>query len=193
MKKSLGVGVLVSTFLLAGLLLAAAAWGVYSHNQLTTEREQVQGQWAQVENQMQRRFDLIPNLIESVRGQLAQADRLSEELRAARLAYQNSKTISQKVRHADALQQKLGSLLEASRKTPKLRSSPVFLGLMDELAGTENRLAVERKRFNEAVTAYNLKIKLFPHNLLASIGGFEPLEHFQMAPGASQSPKVSFP
>lgn len=192
MKKFLGLGILGLCFLIAVGLFASGIWGVSAYNELVRRNERVATAFAQVENQMQRRMDLIPNLVETVKGFAAQEEQLFTKLAQARAEFASASTIQGKIRGMGAVNGQLSQILALSENYPEMKSDRNFTALMDELTGTENRLAVERKRFNEAVEAYNVYRKSFPAGLVAELCRFREHQRFQAQAGAAQAPKVSF-
>jgi len=182
MKKS-------TIFIIVGVALLFLIVGGF--NRFVALSQAVDGQWAQVETQYQRRFDLIPNLVESVKGIMKQEQTVFENLAKARSAYAGARTVDEKAAAASQVEGALGRLLAIFENYPQLRSSETVLKLMDELAGTENRVSVERRRFNELVRDYNTAIKRFPSNLLAKIFGFGPRHFFEAKEGAEEAPKVN--
>lgn len=179
------------------VLLIAGGWGKY--NTMKGLEIEVDNQWAQVENQYQRRFDLIPNLVNTVKGYADfEKGTLVEvtEARAAALgAMQNSqggKNLAEFEQADKAVGVAMGRFFGYSENYPELKANQNFLNLQAQLEGTENRVATERMRFNEVVTSYNKSIQLFPGNMYASIFGFDAREYFQMSSGAENAPTVSF-
>jgi LemA protein len=162
-------------------------------NEMVRLKETVDSQWHQVDVVLQRRADLIPNLVETVKGYAAQEQKVFGDIAAARSALLNAKTPQDKIAANGQLDGALGRLLAISENYPQLRSNENFLRLQDELAGTENRIAVERRRYNETVQAYNTYIGLFPNNIVASLSGFKRDDaYFNADEGARQAPKVNF-
>jgi LemA protein len=182
MKKT-GIIVLVIVVLLI-------IWGWSSYNGLVNANEAVTSQWAQVESQYQRRFDLIPNLVNSVKGIMKQEQAVFTAIADARTHYAGATTIDAKAKAAGEVESALGRLLVITENYPQLKSSENVSGLMAELSGTENRVATERKRFNDAVQDYNLRTKRFPGSIFASMFGFAPHDYFQSVEGAQNAPKV---
>lgn len=176
--------------IVGGLVLFFALSLIAFYNQLVTKTQAIEGQWAQVETQYQRRFDLIPNLVSSVEGIMEQERAVFGELAEARKGYAGAATVEEKVKAATRVESALARLLAIIENYPVLRSSETVLSLMDELAGTENRIAVERRRFNDLVQDYNVTIKKFPANLIAGIFGFSERSFFEAAPGAERTPEV---
>jgi LemA protein len=177
------------------VLLAFVFGSVYvgRRNQMAIKREAVNGQWAQVDVVLQRRADLIPNLVETVKGFALHEEKVFGDIAAARSALIGAKTPADKIAANGALDSALSRLLVITENYPQLKSNENFLRLQDELAGTENRIAVERRRYNEVVQDYNTYISLFPNSLVASIGGFTRNDaYFKTDEGARSAPKVNF-
>jgi LemA protein len=175
-------------FLAIAAVLAISLIGFY--NNLVARVQAIENQWAQVETQYQRRFDLIPNLVKSVEGIMAQEQEVFSQIAEARTRYSGAATVEEKVNAAAQVESALGRLLVVMENYPELRSAENVTQLMDELAGTENRVAVERRRFNDLVRDYNTAIKKFPANLVASIFGFNERGYFEAVEGAEQAPEV---
>ena len=163
-----------------------------TYNSLVTMDESVKAAWAQVENQLQRRSDLIPNLVETVKGFASQEKDVFIKVTEARSRVAGAGTISEKIDANNQLSSALSRLLVVVEQYPELKSNVNFLRLQDELAGTENRIAVERMRFNETVRAYNTKIRSFPTNIIAGMFGFERATFFEVPKEAQEVPKVKF-
>lgn len=162
------------------------------YNTLVTLDEQVNGAWAQVENQLQRRFDLIPNLVETVKGYAAHESEVLGALADARARYSGAASVQEKAAASTQLEGALSRLLVIVENYPQLKADSQFSRLQDELAGTENRIAVERMRYNQQVQAFNARIRRLPHAIYASIFGFSAREYFQPSEGAVNAPKVEF-
>lgn len=177
------------------LILALIVGGAYigRRNQMAIKREAVNAAWAQVDVVLQRRADLIPNLVETVKGYAVQEQTVFGAIAAARAALIGAKTPSDKIAANGQLDTALGRLLVIVENYPQLKSNENFMRLQDELAGTENRIAVERRRYNDAIQDYNTFIALFPNNLVASFAGFARNNaYFKTEEGARQAPKVNF-
>lgn len=172
------------------LLFVALPWSGY--NGLVSLDEEVNGSWAQVENQLQRRFDLIPNLVETVKGYAAHEERVLGEIAEARTRYAGAGNMEEKSAAFDELDSALGRLMVIVENYPQLKADSQFIRLQDELAGTENRIAVARMRYNEMVKTYNAKIRRLPLALYASLLGFDAREYFQPSAGSSEAPQVNF-
>jgi LemA protein len=182
--------------LLVLVIVAAAFGGTYvsRRNQMVMLNETVKSDWAQVDVVLQRRADLIPNLVETVKGFAAQEQTVFDDIAKARSALLNAQTPQGKIAANGQLDGALGRLLAVVENYPQLRSNENFLRLQDELAGTENRISVERKRYDDAVQSYNTYIGLFPNNIVAGMAGFPRNDAYFAASEASrQVPKVQFP
>jgi LemA protein len=179
------------------LVLAAFLIGgsfVGRRNEMVRKNEAVKSQWSQVDVVLQRRSDLIPNLVETVKGFAAQEQTVFHDIAAARSALMGAKTPADKIAANGKLDNALSRLLVIVENYPQLKSNENFLRLQDELAGTENRIAVERKRYNDSIQDYNTYIGLFPNNIYASWAGFQRNNAYFAAPEASrEAPKVQFP
>src|SRR5882757_5187694 len=189
MKKALVVlGVVV--------LIAVAIGGMYvgRRNVMVQKNETVKSAWAQVDVVLQRRADLIPNLVETVKGFAAQEQTVFHDIASARSALLGAQTPADKIAANGQLDNAIGRLLLIVENYPQLKSNENFLRLQDELAGTENRIAVERKRYNDAIQDYNTYISLFPNDIYARWAGFQRNNAYFAAPEASrEAPKVQFP
>ena len=163
-----------------------------TYNTLVTLDEGVKGAWAQVENQLQRRYDLIPNYVETVKGYAAHEKEVFVTVTEARSKVAGAGTINEKIQANNALSSALSRLLLVVERYPELKANTNFIRLQDELAGTENRIAVERRRFNETVKTYNIKIRTFPTNIIAGMFGFEKAAFFEVPKERQEAPKVKF-
>jgi LemA protein len=175
-------------------LVAAVAiivlWVVGFYNSIVNLNESVDNQWAQVETQYQRRFDLIPNLVSSVKGVLTQEQAVFGDIADARTRYAGATTVNEKAGAATQVESALARLLVIMENYPVLKSNETVQSLMVELEGTENRISVERKRFNDSVKVYNVRIKTFPSNLLAKMFSFEVKNFFEAVEGSEKAPTV---
>lgn len=180
------------TLLLIIVLVLAGVTLFSTYNRLVAMDEAVTGQWAQVENQLQRRYELIPNLVETVRGYAAHEEEIFTAVAEARTRLAGAATPEEQVAAANQVESALGRLLVIVENYPDLKADQQFRQLMDELAGTENRIAVERQRFNELVRDYNTVIRRMPMAVIARLMGFGPKEYFEAAPGAETAPQVEF-
>ena len=186
-----GVIVLVVVAVIA--LLVGGAY-VSSRNQMVTKNETVKSAWAQVDVVLQRRADLIPNLVETVKGFAAQEQTVFHDIASARAALLGAQTPADKIAANGQLDGAIGRLLLIVENYPQLRSNENFLRLQDELAGTENRIAVERKRYNDALQDYNTYVGLFPNNIFAGWAGFQRNNaYFTASESSREAPKVQFP
>ena len=163
-----------------------------TYNGLVKAELNYETQWSQVENQFQRRYDFIPNLVNSVKGMMQQEQDIFKAIADARTKYGGAATVKEKVNGAMQIETALSRLLVVMENYPDLKSSQHVTGLMDELAGTENRIAVERRRFNDSVKDYNIKVKVFPSNILAGMFGFTEAALFESVDEADQAPEVIF-
>jgi LemA protein len=182
--------------LLVVAILALGVGGMYvsSRNQMVVKNEAVKSAWAQVDVVLQRRADLIPNLVETVKGFAAQEQTVFHDIAAARSALMGAQTPSDKIAANGQLDGALSRLLVIVENYPQLRSNENFLRLQDELAGTENRIAVERKRYNDTLQDYNTFIGLFPNSIFAGWGGFQRNNaYFAATESSREAPKVQFP
>jgi len=163
-----------------------------SYNTFVSQEEAIKAQWAQVENQLQRRNDLVPNLVESVKGYAAHEEGVFKEIADARSKLLAAKSPEESIQAANQQSSALGRLLAIAENYPQLRANEQFNRLMDELSGTENRIAVERMRYNERVQAYETSRRQFPANLTARAFGFKEHPFFEAPAEAKQVPKVNF-
>jgi LemA protein len=163
-----------------------------SYNRFVTQEEEIKAQWAQVENQLQRRNDLIPNLVETVKGYAQHEQGVFKEIADARSRLLAAKSPEETIEAANQQTTALGRLLAIAENYPQLKANEQFNRLMDELSGTENRIAVERMRYNEKVLAYNTSRRRFPSNVTAKMFGFKEYPFFQAPAEAKQVPKVTF-
>ena len=188
MKIALAI---LAILLVIALLLGSSFVG--RRNQMAIKREAVNAAWSQVDVVLQRRADLIPNLVETVKGYAAQEVTVFGDIAKARSALLSANTPTDKIAANQKLDSALGRLLVVVENYPQLKSNENFLRLQDELAGTENRIAVERRRYNETLQDYNTYLSLFPNNLVASLSGFARNDaYFKADEGAHQVPKVNF-
>ena len=175
------------------ILVAVATAGTgCSYNRFTAAEEAIKAQWGQVENQMQRRSDLIPNLVATVKGFAAQEQQVIQSVTDARAQMAGARTPAERIAAANAESSALARLLVVVENYPQLKSNETFMRLMDELAGTENRLATERMRYNERLQEYNTLRRRFPANITAAIFGFDEYPYYDAPPEAGQVPTVDF-
>jgi LemA protein len=183
--------VVLVILILIAVMLGASFIG--RRNQMAVSREAVNAQWAQVDVDLQRRADLIPNLVETVKGYATQEQIVFGDIAKARSALIGARTPSDKIAANGQLDSALSRLLVVVENYPQLKSNENFLRLQDELAGTENRIAIERRRYNEAVQSYNTLIATFPNSFVASMSGFTRNDaYFKTEEGAREVPKVNF-
>jgi LemA protein len=193
---------LIAVGAVAVLVLVVAGWAVGVHNQLIRLDQDVSEKWAQVENVYQRRADLIPNLVETVKGFAAQERSVLEEVTRARASATQVQLSPQALSDPQALERfraaqgelsgALSRLLVVVERYPELKSNQNFLALQTQLEGTENRIAVERRRYNEAVRDYNTRLALFPGAMVGRLTGFQPKAFFEATPDAATPPRVKF-
>ena len=186
----------IGVIILIIIVLLAVWFGstfVSHRNEMVRKREAINSAWAQVDVVLQRRADLIPNLVETVKGYAGQEQKVFGDIAAARAALVGAKTPADKIAANGQLDGALSRLLVIVENYPQLKSNENFMRLQDELAGTENRIAVERKRYNDAIQDYNTYIGLFPNNVVASLSGFTRNEaYFKAEEGSRTAPKVNF-
>jgi len=163
-----------------------------SYNSFTSQQEAIKGSWSEVENQLQRRNDLIPNLVSTVKGFAAQEKAILDRIAASREKLAGAKTPSETIDAANEQSSALARLLVVVENYPQLKSNENFMRLMDELSGTENRIAVARGRYNEKVQAYNALRRRFPSNITAKIFSFDEWKYFEAPASAREVPKVDF-
>src|SRR5258708_35116240 len=193
---------LVALAVVVVLVVGVVVWAIGVQNRLVGLEQDVNEKWAQVQNVYQRRADLIPNLVETVKGFAAQERTVLTEVTQARASASSIKLTPEALNDPQAMarfqaaQQQLSGalsrLLVTVERYPELKSNQNFLDLQKQLEGTENRIAVERKRFNDAVAAYNTRLRLFPGSIVARLAGFTPKAFFEAAPDAATPPRVKF-
>ncbi len=191
------------SILIVGLLIfVIIVWGVSVYNNMVRKNEKVREAWSQVENQYQRRADLIPNLVNTVKGYMEYEKEVLEEVTKARASVgqikvgqeviENPELFSKFVQAQDSLSSALSRLLVVVERYPDLKANQNFIALQTQLEGTENRIAVERRRFNEAVMDFNSYTKRIPNSIIASLGNFKEKEYFKAVTGAEKPPEVKF-
>ena len=173
-----------------GVLVVGLGYMWMTYNSLVTASVLVDNQWKQVEVQYQRRFDLIPNLVESVKGIMKQEKSVIDSVTSARSQYMSANGTAARVAAANYLETSFANFLAIAENYPQLRSIEAVTNMQAELAGTENRVAVERMRYNDNVTNFNLMLKKFPSNMIASMFGFKEAVYFNAEAGAEKAPKV---
>ncbi len=193
---------LIALLLIGLFVVVIGMWGVGKYNGFVTANEQVSAQWSQVENVYQRRMDLIPNLVETVKGvanfeqktytDVAEARARAGQITISKELLNNPESFAQFEKAQGELSGALSRLLATVENYPQLKANQNFLDLQTQLEGTENRITVERQRFNEVARVYNTLVKRFPARLIAGLTGFEPRPYFQAREGAAEPPKVKF-
>jgi LemA protein len=193
---------LIALVVIAVVVIVVVGWAISINNQLVRLEQDVNEKWAQVQNVYQRRADLIPNLVETVKGFATQERTVLEEVTRARASASGVQLTPEALNDPKALERfqavqnqlsgALSRLLVTVERYPELKSNQNFLALQSQLEGTENRIAVERRRFNESVREYNTRLRIFPGSLVASFTGFKPKAFFEAAPDAATPPKVKF-
>ena len=178
--------------IVGGLLVVLVLFGVSRYNGLVTKREEVSTAWAQVQNVLQRRADLIPNLVNTVKGYAAHEKEVFEHIADARAKLAGAKTPAEANAATNQLDSALSRLMVIVESYPQLKANENFLRLQDELAGTENRIAVERMRYNEVVKDYNQTIRRFPNTIFAGMLGFSTVDYFEASAKAQTVPEVKF-
>jgi LemA protein len=182
----------IALIIAAGAALLLFGTCASQYNTLVKSSETVEGAWSQVQNVLQRRADLVPNLVATVKGYAAHEREIFTEVANARARLLAARAPAEAETADRQLGSALGRLLAIAERYPDLKANENFLRLQDELAGTENRIAVERMRYNEAVRAYNTRIRRFPTNLIASVTGFDRRAYFEAAPESQTVPRVDF-
>lgn len=191
MSKGLKTGlIIIGIILIIGLL--TVQWFISGYNRVIALDENVKGRWAQVENQLKRRYDLIPNLVETVKGYAKHEKEIFEHIADARTKYFQAKTVKEKIEASYGLERALSRLLLLQERYPQLRASENFLKLQDSLEGTENRIAVARKRYNDAVQALNTYIRTFFGRFFAAMAGVTSAEYYEIPETEKEAPKVKF-
>jgi len=192
MAKRNVLGIIAVVGIIVVLLFIIGGWYVGTRNRLVTLDEEVNAAWSEIDNQLLRRSDLIPNLVQTVKGFAKQELQVFTEIAEARSRLAGARTVGQKAQGYNQLETALSRLLVVVEQYPLLKSSENFLRLQDELAGTENRIAVARKRYNDSVRILNTKIRRFPSSSVANMMGFKPREYFEIQEKARETPKVDF-
>ncbi len=177
------------------LVIAAIVivWGVGTYNSLVSYDQRTKASYGQIQNQLQRRLDLIPNLVNTVKGYAAHEKEIMESLANARANLAGAKTINEQAAANDEISGALSRLLVVVENYPNLKADANFRQLMDELAGTENRISIARKDYNEVIQGYNVKVKRFPTVIFARLFGFTEKAYFEAATDAQRAPIVEFP
>jgi LemA protein len=186
----IGIGIVVVILV---VIFIGAVFTIVPYNRLTRMDVATQSAWAEVNNQLQRRNDLIPNIVETVKGYATHEKELFEHIADARARIgSNASSVQDKIQASNELSGFLSRLLMVVENYPQLKANENFMALQDELAGTENRLAVSRNRYNEAVREYNTNLRTFPSNMIAGLFGFTSKQFFDVPESAKQVPQVHF-
>jgi LemA protein len=192
MRRGLWIAVIIVVIVVVVGLIVFGSY-VSSRNSMVDKQVAVQTQWANVQTQLQRRADLIPNLVSTVKGYATHEQTIFTDIANARAGLLNAHTPKAAIQANGQLDSALGRLLAISENYPNLKANQNFLSLQDQLEGTENRIAVERRRYNEALQDYNSYIRHFPNNIWASMAGFQQNNaYFEASPGSQNAPAVKF-
>lgn len=191
MKKVLIILAVIFGILLV-IVFGMFSWVKNSYNSMVTMDEDINGAWAQVENVLQRRFDLIPNLVATVKGYASHESEVFIQVTEARSKVGGAGNPAQRMQAEGELSSALSRLMVVVENYPQLKANQNFIMLQDQLENTENRIAVERRRYNESVRLYNTLIRRFPQSFIAGMFGFDKREFFEASEGAEEAPKVSF-
>jgi LemA protein len=191
MSKSVKITLIVVGVLIA-IIVLTAGWWIGGYNRVIAMDENVKGKWAQVENQLKRRYDLIPNLVETVKGYATHEKELFENIAEARTKYFQAKDVKGKIASSNQLEGALSRLLLLREQYPELKANQSFLKLQDSLEGTENRIAVERKRYNDAVQILNTYIRTFFGRFFAAFADVSKAEYYEIPELEKDTPKVKF-
>jgi LemA protein len=186
------VSIIVVVAIVVVFLVIVAGWYIGTRNGLVTLDESISASWAEIDNQLKRRADLIPNLVATVRGFATQEREVFTQIAEARAKLAGAQTVGEAAASYNQLQSALGRLLVIVERYPELKSNQNFIRLQDELAGTENRIAVARMRYNDSVKVFNTKTRRFPTSIVANMMGFEAKEYFEIEEGAREVPQVDF-
>jgi len=189
-RRSFGVLIVVAVVVLIAIVFIS--WYVGTRNILVRLDEDINGAWAEIENQLQRRSDLIPNLVATVKGYAGHEEEVFTRIAEARAKLAGAQTVAETAEGYNQLQSALGRLLVIVENYPELKANQNFTRLQDELAGTENRIAVARKRYNDSVRRFNTMIRTFPASTIAGSMGFDTREYFEISEEARQAPRVDF-
>ena len=183
---------LMIVLIIVAVIASIFGWYISTRNRLVTLDEQTSSTWAEIDNQLQRRSDLIPNLVNTVKGYAKHESDVFNNVAEARSKLAGATTVEEKADGYNQMQSALGRLLAIAENYPELKSNTNFLALQDELAGTENRISVARKRYNDSVRSFNTQIKMFPASIVAGNMGFEKKSYFEIADSARTAPQVQF-
>lgn len=180
------------SYIIIGAVALLVLWAIGSYNGLVRQNKAVDNQWAQVETQYQRRFDLIPNLVNTVKGASKQELEFAKQITDARAAYSGARSAEQRATAANQLESGLGRLLVVAEANPQIATLPAYRDLMTQLEGTENRISIERSRYNQEVTGLNIRVSTFPSNIFAKLFGFSQRTYFDAVAGSENTPEVNF-
>jgi LemA protein len=187
MGKGLKIAVIVGA-----IVLLAGGWLIKGYNGVIRMDESVKEKWAQVENQLKRRYDLIPNLVETVKGYASHEQEIFTAIAEARTKYFSAQSVGEKVAASRGLEGALSRLLLLQEAYPQLKANENFLKLQDSLEGTENRIAVERMRYNEVVKVLNAYVRGFPGRIFAAVAGVQQAVYYDLPAGQEEAPQVKF-
>jgi len=190
LSKGAKTGLIIGGIVLLIIIIGGSCMGRY--NKMVNFRETIDNQWAQVENQLKRRYDLIPNLVNTVKGYAKHEKEIFTQIAESRAKLAGASKVADKVKAANGMESAIGRLLLIVERYPDLKANANFRALQDELSGTENRIAVERKRYNDSVKTFNTYIKQFPNKIFASMWGFSEAEYFEIPEPEKAVPKVDF-
>ena len=185
-------GRIVGLVIVAIIVLSLFSWFINTRNSMVTLDERIDGAWAEVENQLQRRNDLIPNLVNTVKGYASHEEEVFTDIADARSKLAGAGSVKETEEGHNQMESAIGRLLMITENYPDLKANEEFKRLMDELAGTENRIAVARKRYNEEVEKYNRRIRMFPGSIIAGMLGMDKQEYFEVSEEAKEAPEVEF-
>ncbi len=191
MKKGTMIGLIIVAIVVV-IIFASVSWFISTRNSLVRMEQDIEGNWAQVENQLQRRYDLIPNLVNTVKGYASHEETVFTAIADARSKLSGANGVSETAQASSELDSALSRLLVVVEAYPDLKADTQFINLQDELAGTENRLAVARKDYNDSVRAFNTEIRMFPASIVAGTMGLEKQDYFEIAAGVENAPTVNF-
>lgn len=178
--------------IIIAVVAVIAVYGFSTYNGLVTREAEVDNQWANVESKLQRRYDLVPNLVSSVEGSMQQEKEVFGDISEARSKMAGASTVKETAAASTEMESALSRLLVVMENYPELKSNENVKTLMTQLEGTENRISVERDRYNKAVKNYNVSIKKFPKSLIANMSGFDQKDYFEATEGAEKAPEVKF-
>lgn len=190
-KGAISAGIAI-VLVLIGILVLGGLWMLTSYNSLVAKYSEVEKTSADIDTQLQRRVDLIPNLVNTVKGYASHEEEVFAQVNEARQNLLNANSMEEKAQANNKLDSSIGRLLAVAENYPELKADQVYIRLMDELAGTENRISYSREEYNKAVTIYNRKMRTIPVAFIASSFDFEEAEYFKAAEGAEVAPEVSF-